>query len=540
MAARPSTPSYRPSSPSAVQRPAYGGSGSGSISRPGAPSYRPPSNGSLVHSGSITPPGGSTIGGVVGPGGGGAIGVKGAGGGTAGAVRGPGGAGAAGIKGPEGGAAGALRGPGGGGAAAARGPNGGTAGAVRGPGGGGVAGAVGPNGGAAGAVRGPGGGGAAGVVGPNGGAAGAVRGPAGGGAAGVRGPGGSAAGAVWGPGGHGVAAARGPYGGRYVTNLPAGAIHGSWHGNDYWHFGFNWYSPCWVGDSLCYGWAYPPVGFYYSSLPEQYSTTVIDNTTYYESEGVYYVEGQQDGQKGYVIAEAPAGTEAAVSGSASDPVAAGTNPFEVLKSMCDQLAGMEAFSAVANTAVDHVGDDGTTVQLSIRRSVSVQRPNKIAIDVSGDSGIKRFVYDGKTASLFDATKSQYVSASVPDTIEAAFDALAQKYNVILPLEDFLYKDLYDRAAARIQAGQYLGLHTVNGTSCHHLAFTCDTADWELWVDVGEKPLPRKVVASYRQNEAFPRYSAEFVGWDGKPAFNAQTFEFNPPASAMGIEISKAD
>lgn len=376
------------------------------------------------------------------------------------------------------------------------------------------------------------------MVGPNGGAAGAVRGPYGGGAAGVRGPGGAAAGAVWGPGGYGAAGARGPYGGRYVTNLPAGAIHGNWHGNDYWHVGFSWYSPCWVGDSVYYGWAYPPIGFYYSSLPESHTTTVVNNTTYYESEGVYYVEGEQNGQKGYVIAEQPPGVQSAATAPSDATMAEARNPFEVLKTACDYLASMQKYSVTANTTVDGVGDDGATVQLSIRRTISVQRPDKIAVDVTGDNGNKRFVYDGKTASLFDATKNQYVSASVPNTIETALETLAQKYNVILPLQDILYKDLYDRVTPRIQAGQYLGLDTVNNVSCHHVAFTSDAADWELWIDAGDKPLPLKTSVAYREGSGRSRYSADLAGWDSSPAFTAQTFEFKPPATAMGIEISK--
>jgi len=502
---RPSTPSYgRPSTPSVSQRPV-----GGSVARPSTPTYRPANSGSVINHGTVTTPGGSTIGWVNPPGRGGAVGIKGADGGAAGTIRGPGGGGASGIKGPDGGAAGVIRGPGGGGAAGVRGPDGG----------------------AAGAVRGPGGGAAAGVVGPGGGAAGAVRGPGGAGAAGVRGPYGGAAGAVWGPRGYGVAGVRGPYGGGYITTLPNGAFHYPWHDHDYWCFGFSWYTPCWVGDSVYYGWAYPPVGYYYPSLPPEYNTTVINNNTYYESEGVYYQEGEKDGKKGYVVAEAPEGAKAA------EP--AGENPFKILKGMCDYLAGLQKISAVAQTTTDELGESGEKVQVSARRMIYVSRPdNKVAVDVTGDKGTKRFVYDGKTVSMLDSTKNVYSAIQVPGTIDAALDTLAQDYGVALPLGDLLYKDLYDRLEARTAAGQYIGLHEVNGLKCHHMAFLTQMASWEIWVETGDKPVPRKITIDYGQDAARSRYSAEIFAWTGSPTFTAKTFEFRLPSVVRRIQIPR--
>lgn len=506
--ARPSTPTARPSTPGAVQRPA-GGSSTGSIgARPSTPTYRPGNSGSIINRGTIDTPGGSTIGWVNGPGKGGAVGIKGPDGGTAGVIKGPGGGGAAGIRGPDGGAVGGIRGPGGGSAAGVKGPDGG----------------------AAGVIRGPGGGAAAGVVGPGGAAAGAVRGPAGGGAVGVKGPYGGAAGAVWGPRGYGVAGVRGPYGGRYVTTLPNGAFRYPWHGNDYYCFGFAWYSPCWVGDSVYYGWAYPPIGYYYPSLPPEYNTTVINNTNYYESDGVYYQEGEKDGKKGYVVAEAPPGAE-----STEPP---GENPFSILKTMCDYVAGLQTLSLVVNTTTDELGASGEKVQISSRRAINVSRPDKIAVDASGDKGERRVVYDGKKISMLDRTQNAYSVIQAPSTIDATLDMLVSQYGIALPLGDLLYKNLYERLEAQTSAGQYLGLHEVNGLKCHHLAFLTQTVSWEIWVETGDKPVPRKIAIDYGQDAARSRYSADVFAWTGSPTFAPATFDFKMPSIAKRVEIPK--
>ncbi len=336
---------------------------------------------------------------------------------------------------------------------------------------------------------------------------------------------------MWGPGGRGIVGVRGPYGNRVITSLPAHAIHYPWHDHDYWHDGYAWWQPCWAGDSVHYCGVYPPIGFYYSSLPDQYTTVVINETNYYESDGVYYQEGEQDGQQGYVVAEAPEGAEE----SAGDE---GENPFEFLKTMCDYLAGLEKFNMAARTTSDQFGESGEKIQVSARRTLHVNRPDKLAVQVSGDQGERSAVYDGKTVSMVDLSKQFYTVVPVPSTIDAALDTLAKDYGIVVPLEDLLYKDLYERMQTRVSAGQYLGPHTVDGIQCHHLAFLTDTSNWEIWIDAGSNPVPRKLTIDYGQGAARARYSAEIVGWNASSAFRADTFEFRLPDGVKRFELAR--
>lgn len=312
-----------------------------------------------------------------------------------------------------------------------------------------------------------------------------------------------------------------------MTNLPANAARYPWRGNDYWNVGFGWWLPYWVGDSMYYGWAYPPTGYYYPSLPEDYSTIVTGDNTYYESDGVYYQEGEKDGQKGYVVVEAP-------ESSSTDE---GQNPFTILKGMCDYLAGLDKFSAVAQTTNDRLTTTGEKVQVSARRMIYLSRPDRVRVDVKDDNGERRVVYDGKTVSMLDRTKNAYTVLQVPETIDGALDALARDYRIVVPLEDLMYKDLFARINNRVTAGQFLGLHAVNGVDCNHLAFSTDNSSWELWVDSGEKPVPRRITIDYGRDEERSRYSADIVAWIASPEYTASTFEFKLPAGATRFEIA---
>jgi len=309
--------------------------------------------------------------------------------------------------------------------------------------------------------------------------------------------------------------------------LPAGAVRYPWNGYDYWHVGFGWWRPCWVGESVYYGWVYPPIGYYYPELPDDYSTVVINNTTYYESEGVYYQQGEQGGKKGYVVAEEPAGVDAP----------ADKNPFEVLKSMCDYVARLEKFSVVVDTTTDKMTESGDKVQLSGRRIMDVSRPDRFAVDVTGDNGARRLVYDGKTVSLYDHSAGIYSVIPMPNAIDATLDTLANNYGAVVPLADLMYKDLYDRIVEVASTGQYLGPQKINDADCHHLAFAFEAADCEVWIEVGDKPVPRRITIDYREETGRSRYSGDVVGWTASPSFAAETFSFVPPSSAKRVQIA---
>lgn len=357
---------------------------------------------------------------------------------------------------------------------------------------------------------------------------GTITGARGGGAGGISGPRGGAAGAAWGPDGNRIAGARGPRGGRAIAALPPGAVHYPWRGDDFWHDGYRWWRPCWIGDGVYYDWVYPPIGYYYPALPEDYETTVIDDTTYYESDDVYYTEGEQDGQEGYVVAEAPkTASQASESGD--------INPFDILQRMCRYVSERETFLAVAETTNDQIGADGVRVQVSSRRKLHVKRPDLVAVDVTGDTGARRIVYDGKAVSMLDRKQHYYSIIPVPGTIDTALDKLAQDYGIVVPLEDLMYTDLYERMIARVSTGQYLGLHKVGSHECHHLVFAAGTSNWELWVQEGDQPIPRKLSIDYGRGADRARYSATMIGWNSSPSFDEDTFEFKVPESAKQLE-----
>ena len=145
--------------------------------------------------------------------------------------------------------------------------------------------------------------------------------------------------------------------------------------------------------------------------------------------------------------------------------------------------------------------------------VAVERPNHLAADATGDTLNRASWYDGRTITVLDKDHNVYATIEAPATIDATLDEVTDEYGVVLPLADLLYSDPYFVLMAGVTYGRYLGIHQAAGVACHHLAFSQDTIEWQIWIDAGDKPLPRKLAISYVQEPGEPQYTAVIRRWN---------------------------
>jgi hypothetical protein len=211
---------------------------------------------------------------------------------------------------------------------------------------------------------------------------------------------------------------------------------------------------------------------------------------------------------------------------------------EHLKAMSNYLGGLNAFTFQAEEFFDDVQDDGQKIQLSNQRRVSVRRPGQVAGESEGDTSNSRFIFDGKTVTVIDQAHKTYASVSVPGTIDAMLDELHEKYGTDRPLADFLFSDPYKVLTEHVRDGVYVGLHHVGKTKCHHLAFRQKILDWQIWIEEGDKPLPRKLVITFKRQVNEPQYVALIHRWDVSPEFTEDTFRFRPPEGYRKVDFLK--
>jgi hypothetical protein len=211
----------------------------------------------------------------------------------------------------------------------------------------------------------------------------------------------------------------------------------------------------------------------------------------------------------------------------------------LLRQMSAYLAAAERFTFHAELIQDEVLPWGQIVSGEEAVEVAVRRPNGIWVDNRGEGTHRRFIYDGGTFALLDLEAYTYTSTDAPPDIDAMLDMLIDRFNIIVPLSDFVYSDPYEALIEGITGGIYVGSRVIDGTRVHHLAFTQETVDWQVWIEDGPRPVPRRLAIRYKNLPGSPRFVATLSGWDTNATLADHLFNTEPPAEARRIELLEA-
>lgn len=209
-----------------------------------------------------------------------------------------------------------------------------------------------------------------------------------------------------------------------------------------------------------------------------------------------------------------------------------------MRRMGDYLAQAQFFSVSAEVWQDAQLASGQRFQAGRTVDLQVRRPNRFHVEVHSTRRERGLYYDGASITMLDRTKNFYGSVHAPATIDEAVDAAIERLGVTIPLEDLIVNDPYKNALSKVTSAIDLGPVTVLGVACEHLAFSQGASDWQIWIEQGAVPVPRKIVITYKDEEGAPQYTAIFSNWDFQTKLPDFVFKFEPPAGSMKISVSQ--
>lgn len=207
---------------------------------------------------------------------------------------------------------------------------------------------------------------------------------------------------------------------------------------------------------------------------------------------------------------------------------------ELLQEMSDLLSATQRLSFGASELRDVVSADGEVRQLAIDHTTYLERPDRLRRELSVEGDTATVVYNQGSMGVHGTRQSFYALAEVPPTLDETLDFLSQRLDMKMPIADLLYSSPYESYVDSSTTGQYLGEETVEGTSCHHLAFQHPAIDFEMWLESGDRPLPCKLVLSYKLDEGAPTSVLTFREWNLSPEFGSTPFEYKPPDGYVRI------
>ncbi|MBK7973723.1 MAG: DUF2092 domain-containing protein [Deltaproteobacteria bacterium] len=236
-------------------------------------------------------------------------------------------------------------------------------------------------------------------------------------------------------------------------------------------------------------------------------------------------------QQPSTTAPAPSGSAVSSTDPALDPAA-----MDALQAMGAHLRTLKDFQVEVTTTDEDVLEDGQKVQYSGVTNLLAQMPTRLRAEVVNERHDRMWLYDGKEFTLFARRLNYYATVPAPPTIGQLADTLETDHGFTVPLADLFRWGAAGRIADGITEATDFGDSAVAGTTCRHYGFRQDDLDWQIWIQRGDHPLPRKLVITTKTDEARPQHTALYI-WNLAPSFNDKTFTFDPPAGAGKVVLA---
>ena len=199
------------------------------------------------------------------------------------------------------------------------------------------------------------------------------------------------------------------------------------------------------------------------------------------------------------------------------------------------LAKAQRFSVVADIGYDVIQDWGQKLEFGATRKIIVRRPDRIAVDITDRDGTKRgFRFDGKQIAFFGLNEKVYATAQKSGDLDVAFAYFTRDLQMPMPMAELFSNNLPKTIKDKVSEAYWVEEATIDGTSCDHIALRNDLVDMQLWIAKGEKPLPERLVITYKLEDGEPQFWANFHDWNFAPDTPESLFAFTPAEGAVRI------
>jgi hypothetical protein len=214
-----------------------------------------------------------------------------------------------------------------------------------------------------------------------------------------------------------------------------------------------------------------------------------------------------------------------------------SSAITALDRMAAYLRTLKSFQLKANVITEDVRTDGQKVQIERNVDLVARRPDRLYAEIKNDRQQRLFFYDGRNFTLFAPRSNFYATVDAPPSIEKLADALEDKFALELPLVDLFRWGTPEADERVITSAVDLGPSAINGVTCEQYGFRQEGIDWQLWIQLGDAPLPCRIVITTLTDVARPQNTTTY-SWNLAPSFSDATFAFQAPSDAKRIPFAQ--
>jgi hypothetical protein len=207
---------------------------------------------------------------------------------------------------------------------------------------------------------------------------------------------------------------------------------------------------------------------------------------------------------------------------------------KLLKAMSDYVASQKNISVTYDSDIEVITSNLQKIQFTSSGQVQLSRPDKLRATRTGGYRDVEVVSDGKLVTVSDKDTKNYAQIEAAGTADQLIEVLREQHGVVAPGADLLLPNAFDVMMADVVEGAVIGKGVIDGVECDHLAFRNADTDWQIWIESGAKPIPRKYVITSKGIAEAPQYTLRIKEW--KTDVPADAFAFKPDQSAKKIAL----
>jgi hypothetical protein len=207
----------------------------------------------------------------------------------------------------------------------------------------------------------------------------------------------------------------------------------------------------------------------------------------------------------------------------------------IVKEMSEYISTIDVISANIDTSIEVITPELQKIQFNSSGQVILRRPDKFRASRLGGYADVEFIFDGKSLTIHARDLNSYAQVEAPGSTDQLIDRLRQEFHLDAPGADLLLSNPHDMLMQDVLEATYIGHGVIGGIETEHLAFRGHDTDWQLWVEIGPHPIPRKLVITSKAMTGGPQYSLRIMEWMTDTQVGADTFTFKPPAGSRKIE-----
>jgi hypothetical protein len=213
--------------------------------------------------------------------------------------------------------------------------------------------------------------------------------------------------------------------------------------------------------------------------------------------------------------------------------------LDVVKEVGALYKGAKSWHVDAEIATATTDGDNKR-EAGLKAAIDFARPDQFALRSRGrdnkDAGVE-VVADGKKLFAYLRRLNEYTEADAPTDLGSLGRGLLRlgPPNVGILMPNVLSDDPYESLMEGVNSCTYAGTDKVNGTPAHHLKFSQDQFDWELWAAAEGKPLVLKIVTTFSAGDGKAVVTETYKNWKLDDTPGKDAFSFSPPDGAKKVE-----